>query len=154
MWSKGSLIVLALSLMTATAGEAAQPPRRDRNSETIAQLEREVAQMKRELQQLRSRGPRTAPPGQQGQRFEFRVNPPGEHDRLAMGGDHHASQGAKSAGAGATGATKPAVGRDPRRSRSASLRFAIVRAYLRPPVVRTLPELPMLCGVPPVLPAL
>jgi hypothetical protein len=33
---------------------------------------------------------------------EFRVNPPGEHDRLAMGGDHHASQGAKSAGAGAT----------------------------------------------------
>src|SRR4051812_4915320 len=33
---------------------------------------------------------------------EFRVNPPGEHDRLAMGGDHHASEGAKSAGAGAT----------------------------------------------------
>jgi hypothetical protein len=39
---------------------------------------------------------------------EFRVNPPGEHDRLAMGGDHHASQGAKSAGAGAT--TGAAIG--------------------------------------------
>lgn len=33
---------------------------------------------------------------------EFRVNPPGEHDRLAMGGDHAASEGAKTAGTGAT----------------------------------------------------
>src|SRR3954470_13441462 len=33
---------------------------------------------------------------------EFRVNPPGEHDRLAMGGDHPASEGAKTAGIGAT----------------------------------------------------
>jgi len=39
---------------------------------------------------------------------EFRVNPPGEHDRLAMGGDHHASQGAKTAGIGAT--TGAAIG--------------------------------------------
>ena len=39
---------------------------------------------------------------------EFRVNPPGEHDRLAMGGDHHASQGAKTAGVGAT--TGAAIG--------------------------------------------
>jgi len=34
---------------------------------------------------------------------EFRVNPPGEHDRLAIGGDHDASAGAKTAGTGATG---------------------------------------------------
>src|SRR4051794_17970720 len=33
---------------------------------------------------------------------EFRVNPPGEHDRLAIGGDHKASEGAKTAGSGAT----------------------------------------------------
>ena len=33
---------------------------------------------------------------------EFRVNPPGEHDRLPMGGDHDKSQGAETAGSGAT----------------------------------------------------
>ena len=33
---------------------------------------------------------------------EFRVNPPGEHDRLAIGGDHDKSQGAEHAGGNAT----------------------------------------------------
>jgi hypothetical protein len=33
---------------------------------------------------------------------EFRVNPPGEHDRTAVGGDRHESPGAKHADAGAS----------------------------------------------------
>jgi hypothetical protein len=33
---------------------------------------------------------------------EFRVNPPGEHDRTPVGGDRHASPGSKGAGKGAT----------------------------------------------------
>lgn len=39
---------------------------------------------------------------------EFRVNPPGEHDQTPIGGDRHASPGAKHAGAGAT--TGAAIG--------------------------------------------
>lgn len=39
---------------------------------------------------------------------EFRVNPAGEHDRTPIGGDRHASPGAKHAGAGAT--TGAAIG--------------------------------------------
>lgn len=33
---------------------------------------------------------------------EFRVNPPGEHDRLAIGGDHHESEGMHTTAGGAS----------------------------------------------------
>lgn len=42
---------------------------------------------------------------------EFRVNPPGEHDRLPMGGDHHESAGAHTTAGGASaGLATGAVG--------------------------------------------
>jgi hypothetical protein len=73
MWTKVSLLTLAVSLSAAPAGDAQQPPRprRGGSEATIARLEREVAQMKRELQGLRMRN-----------RAEFQRGAPGRPGAL------------------------------------------------------------------------
>lgn len=73
MWSKGSLIALAVSMLMASAGEAQQPPRprRDGSDAAIARLEREVAQLKRELQQLRMQSRQGFAGNLQGRRGEM-----------------------------------------------------------------------------------
>jgi hypothetical protein len=73
MWTKVSLLTLAVSLSAAPGGDAQQPPRprRGGSEATIARLEREVAQMRRELQGLRMRN-----------RAEFRRGGPGQPGAL------------------------------------------------------------------------